>query len=76
MSKLTFVTVTDETGRNSSLGLYDRRAPDEITIVGGLSHGVRITPATEEDADRLIQWLIEWKSKHGAESRKETSASH
>ena len=51
-----FVTVTDETGRNSSLEI----SGDKIHVVGVLPHCSKIVPATVKDALTLKNWLEKW----------------
>lgn len=51
-----FVTVTDQTGRNSSLEISGNR----IKVVGVLYHCSEIVPASAKDALELKNWLEKW----------------
>lgn len=57
MKELNFMSVTDDTGRKSSLLLRD----ENIRVVGVLPHCCEIVPTSQEDADKLIYWLQNWK---------------
>jgi hypothetical protein len=62
---LSFIDLVDETGRTSSLGIYGKKqaAKNKLTIcvIGNLPHCTEFTPKTIGDADRLIEWLNDWK---------------
>jgi len=54
--------VEPSTGRTSSLAIYGKRKDsDKLRITGGLEHGDKMIPKTVQDADKLINWLLEWK---------------
>lgn len=61
---LEFITLLNvKTERTSSLGIGGRQDdPTALTVIGNLEHNDRIVPKTPEDAERLIQWLQEWKA--------------
>jgi hypothetical protein len=62
---LQFITVRDsQTGRASSLSIHGRQdtTPPSLVVVGNLEHNAHIRPDSIADADRLIQWLNEWKA--------------
>lgn len=56
------------TGRASSLSTYGTRKEyaDKLGITGGLSHGSLVVPKTVQDADKLIQWLQDWRQSQAA----------
>lgn len=54
--KYEYVTVTDNTGRNSTLTISERH-PDMLKVLGGLPHCLKFRPATKRDCQRLIKWL-------------------
>lgn len=53
---LKFISVTDHTGRQSSLQVN----PDTLTVVGVLPHAAKIHPTSKRDAIDLVQWLQRW----------------
>ena len=53
-----FITVTDQTGRNSSLAIDARGANDKLVVIGVLPHCSEIRPSTTEDAQKLLDWLV------------------
>lgn len=55
-----FVSVTDETGRASSLEI----SRDKIKVVGVLPHCSHIVPSSVEDAVALKNWLEDWIKKN------------
>lgn len=56
--------IVDQTGRVSTLGVYGKRKEKQtISVIGGLSHYDEIAPKTIADANKLIQWLQEWKDE-------------
>lgn len=52
-----FVTIEDQNKRRSSLQIL----ADRLVVVGILPHGSLIKPASIEDANELIAWLIQWE---------------
>lgn len=52
----TFVSVTDQTGRKSSLEI----SGNKIEVVGVLPHCSKIEPSSTEDAEALVVWLSQW----------------
>lgn len=60
--------VEPKTGRTSSLSIYGQRKEyaDKLGITGGLSHGALVEPNTVHDADKLIEWLKDWKASKSA----------
>ncbi len=60
--------IEPSTGRTSALSLYGRRNEyaNKLGITGGLEHGSHVTPKTVHDADKLIQWLQDWKQSQTA----------
>jgi hypothetical protein len=64
---LDFISLRDPlTNRTTSLVIYGRR-PDQnqlLGISGGLSHGSLVEPNSHQDADKLIYWLQDWKTRN------------
>lgn len=58
--KTQFITVTDHTGRNSSLMI----AKDHLKVVGVLPHCHKIVPASRRDALAMIEWMESWLDAH------------
>ena len=60
---LQFIDIVDTKGRKSSLSIHGRLdTPLALTVVGNLEHNARIAPVSITQADRLIEWLQEWKA--------------
>lgn len=57
------IKIKSASNQPSSFRAYD----SHLAVVGTLSHGVKIQPESIEDADKMIQWLEDWKTKKGGE---------
>lgn len=55
------IGIISSTRRTSTLTAHDKH----LKVVGVLKHGTMVEPKTIEDADNLIQWLKDWKTKKG-----------
>jgi hypothetical protein len=67
MKELMFIDLVDEYGLPFSFSAYgkrrDIRKVNTLGCVSGLNHGTDFVPKTVNDANKLIAWLQEWKSK-------------
>jgi len=54
------MTVSIEDRRTSTLVMED----DFLQVMGELPHGYRFSPKTREDANKMIEWLENWKHKN------------
>lgn len=65
MKELAFIDLIEpKTGRVSSLTIYGKRDDGTMRVTGGLEHMAGIAPRSNEDADKLIAWLEDWKRKN------------
>jgi hypothetical protein len=66
-NKLNWIDLVDETGRTSALSIGGRLNPDNkwLGVTGGLTHGLNFQPKDVANADKMIQWLENWKKNHG-----------
>lgn len=56
------VNEDSDESRTSSLAITDRHSG--LEVVGVLPHNYVFEPASIKDADKMIEWLQEWKKNH------------